>query len=74
MQKLVEGRENLLRSVERYKTELNNLVARDYEEQVTFFRIFKLWYFLNKHAGHILSRYRQVPTYGIFQSFRMPDT
>jgi hypothetical protein len=35
---MVQTRDKLHKAVERYKTEYNNLVARDVEEQVTHFK------------------------------------
>jgi hypothetical protein len=38
VQHMVQTRDKLHKAVERYKTEYNNLVARDVEEQVTHFK------------------------------------
>ncbi len=38
VQHMVQTRDKLHKAAERYKTEYNNLVARDVEEQVTYFK------------------------------------
>jgi hypothetical protein len=49
VQHMVQTRDKLHKAVERYKTEYNNLVARDVEEQVTHF---KIWYRKSPESVH----------------------